>query len=143
MLRAAAKSDSSGVEIKLKISIIDNKISKRDYDLANDIPIEISDSEKTVYSNAWRTYHERNTNLENHSGQAYSLILVKYTQLLQDKMNQDTAWNVTITSYNPLVLLRLIEKTVLEYTEDQYPFATVYSHEFTFYTFQQVSMNNP
>ena len=28
--------------------------------------------------------------------------------------------------YNPLALLRLIEKTVLAQTEDQYPFATIY-----------------
>ena len=58
-------------------------------------------------------------------------------------MNQDTAWNATSTSYDPLVLIQLIEKTVLAQTEDQYPFATVYDQELTFYTFHQWSMTNP
>jgi hypothetical protein len=51
------------------------------------------------------------------------------TQLLQDKMKQDTEWTNVITSYDPLTLYRLIERTVLAQTEDQYPFTTVYDQE--------------
>ena len=58
-------------------------------------------------------------------------------------MKQDTACNSTSTSYNPLVLLQLIEKTVLAHIEYQYPFATVYDQELSFYTFHQGSMTNP
>ena len=85
----------------------------------------MSESEKNAYGNEWRTYRELNTNLKSHRGQAYSLVLGQHTQLLQDKTNHDTAWNATITSYNPLVLLQLIEKTALEQIEDQYPFETI------------------
>jgi hypothetical protein len=48
------------------------------------------------------------------------------TQLLQDKMKQDTDWAIVSTSYDPLTLYRLIERTILAHTEDQYPFATMY-----------------
>jgi hypothetical protein len=58
-------------------------------------------------------------------------------------MKQDTNWNMTSTSYNPLELYRLIEKTTLAQTEDQYPFATVYDHELNFYSFWQETMSNP
>jgi hypothetical protein len=56
-----------------------------------------------------------------HRGQAFSLILGQCTQLLQDRMKQDTDWNAASTSYDPLDLYRLIKKTMLAQMEDQYP----------------------
>ena len=38
-------------------------------------------------------------------------------------MNQDNVWQTTASSYDPLSLIDMIEKTVLAQTEDQYPFA--------------------
>ena len=38
-------------------------------------------------------------------------------------------------------LLSLIEKTILAQTEDQYPFATVYDQELSFYAFRQDNMS--
>jgi hypothetical protein len=58
-------------------------------------------------------------------------------------MKQDTNWNVASTSYDPLDLYRLVEKTTLAQTEDQYPFTTVYNQELNFYSFQQETMSNP
>jgi hypothetical protein len=58
-------------------------------------------------------------------------------------MKQDTDWNAASTSYNPLELYRLIEKTTLAQMEDQYPFATVYDQELNFYSFRQETMSNP
>jgi hypothetical protein len=101
------------------------------------------DSEKTQYSNNWRTYQERNMLLTKHRGQAFSLILGQCAQLLQDRMKQDTNWNTASTSYNPLELYRLIEKTTLVQMEDQYPFATVYNQELNFYSFWHEMMSNP
>ena len=37
----------------------------------------------------------------------------------------------------------MIEKTILSQTEDQYPFATVYDQELSFYSFRQETMSNP
>ena len=58
-------------------------------------------------------------------------------------MKQDTKWNLVRTSYEPLTLYRLIEKTVLGQTEDQYPFTTVYNQELGFYAFRQDVLYNP
>ena len=55
---------------------------------------------------------------------AYSLVLLQFKQLLQYETKQETDWNTTSTSYNPLLLLQLIEKMILSQTEDQYPLAT-------------------
>jgi hypothetical protein len=48
-----------------------------------------------------------------------------------------------IISCDPLTLYRLIERTVLAQTEDQYPFATVYDQELSFYSFKQDNLSNP
>ena len=51
ILREAATSEPSDTELPTKIAIMDNKISKINYDLANDIPIDMLESEKTSYGN--------------------------------------------------------------------------------------------
>jgi hypothetical protein len=40
--------------------------------------------------------------------------------LLQDRMKQDTNWNMASMSYNPLELYWLIEKMTLAQMEDKY-----------------------
>ena len=47
------------------------------------------------------------------------------------------------TFYDPLILYRFIEKTVLGQTEDQYLFATVYNQKLGFYAFRQDTLSNP
>ena len=59
-------------------------------------------------------------------------------------MNQDAEWNVVRTSYEPLNLYRLIEKTVLGQIDYQNPFATVYNQDLAyFYAFIQDTTSNP
>jgi len=106
---------NAGVDLEapMKLAILQNEIPQGDFAANVDVPVELTDSEKTQFSNKWRTYRERNTNLMKHRGQAISLIQGQCTQLLQDRMKQDTDWNTVSTSYDPLPLYRLIEKTVL------------------------------
>jgi hypothetical protein len=59
-----------------------------------------------------------------------------------DKMKHDIDWIPASTSYNPLTLFALIEKTILAQTEDQYPYATVYEQESTLYSFSQNTLSN-
>jgi hypothetical protein len=139
----AAAALGADPDAPMQLAILDNEIAEGNYKQNNEVPIEMSDSEKTQYSNDWRTYRERNALLTKQRGQAFSLILGQCTQLLQDRMKQDTDWNITSTSYNPLELYRLIEKTTLAQMEDQYPFATVYNQELNFYSFRQETMSNP
>jgi hypothetical protein len=113
----------------MKLAILQNKIAQGEFDASIEVPVLLTDSDKTQFSNGWRTFRECNTNLIKHRGQAFSLIQGQCTQLLQDKMNQDTDWNTVIILYDPLTLYRLIESTVLAQTQDQYPFATVYDQE--------------
>jgi hypothetical protein len=140
----AAAALGADPDAPMQLAILDNEIAEGNYKQNNEVPIEISASEKTAqYNKDWRTYQERNALLMKHRGQAFSLILGQCPQLLQGRMKQDTNWNAASTSYNPLDLYQLIEKMMLVQTEDQYPFATVYDQELGFYSFWRETMSNP
>ena len=51
MIKEADASYPSDPELPTKIAILDNKIAKGNYGLANEIPIEMSDSENMTYGN--------------------------------------------------------------------------------------------
>jgi hypothetical protein len=131
------------MEAPMKLALLQNEIAQGEFSANIEFPIVLNDSQKTQFSNEWRTYRERNDNLIKHRGQAFSLIQGQCTQLLQDKMKQDTDWAVVSTSCDPLTLYSLIERTILAQTEDQYPFATVYDQELLFYSFKQETLSNP
>ena len=82
-LRVSAAADPLEAYLPMNISIMDNNISKVDYDLFKEIPIDMLESDNTAYRNDCRTYQERNAKLEKHRGRASSLILVHCKQLLQ------------------------------------------------------------
>ncbi len=102
----------------MQLAILDNEIAEANYKQSNEVPIKMSDSEMTQYNKDWKTYWERNVLLMKHRGQTFSLILGHCTQLLQDRMKQDTNWNMASTSYDPLDLYRLIKKMMLAQTEN-------------------------
>jgi hypothetical protein len=88
----AAAALGADPDAPMQLAILDNEIAEENYKQNNEVPIEMSDSEKMQYSNDWRTYRERNALLTKLRGQAFSLILSQCTQLLQDRMKQDTNW---------------------------------------------------
>jgi hypothetical protein len=92
----------------MKLAIIQNKIAQGEFAAIIEVPVVLTDSEKTQFSNEWRTFRERNTNLIKHRGQAFSLRQGQCAQLIQDKMKQDTDWNTVSILYDPLTLYRLI-----------------------------------
>jgi hypothetical protein len=63
-------------------------------------------------------------------------------QVLLDKMKHNPDWTPTNESYDPLTLLKLIEKTILAQTEDRCPFATIYEQACALYSFNQHGLTN-
>jgi hypothetical protein len=109
MLRASTQANADP-ESSVKIAMINNAIAEEEFEQPVEVPIEMTAAEKTQYDNEWRTHRERNALLSKHKGQAFSLVLGQCTQLLLlDQMKQDTDYAVVKTSYDPLLLYRLIE----------------------------------
>lgn len=92
-----------------------------DYKISQPIEVQLTKQEKNEYCNETKAYTDRLNKLEVHHGQVYSLILGQCTQLLQDKMKQESLWSVVSGSYKPLQLYTLLEKVVMKQTDDQYP----------------------
>ncbi len=75
----------------MELAKLNQDIAQADFEVAQDVPIELNDQEQINYSNECRNHSRRISTLETHQGQAYSLILGQCTQLLQDKMKQDAS----------------------------------------------------
>jgi hypothetical protein len=52
----------------MKLAIIQIKIDQGKFDDNIKVPVDLTDSEKTQFSNNWRTFRERNANLIKHRG---------------------------------------------------------------------------
>jgi hypothetical protein len=50
----------------MKLTILQNEISQGQFAANIEVPVELADSEKTQFSNDWRTFRERNANLIKH-----------------------------------------------------------------------------
>jgi hypothetical protein len=138
----AAVVTATDPEAPMLLAILENDIEEATYNATLPLPIKLEDEEYTQHNNEWRTYRERKSRLEKQRGQAFSMIRGQCMQVLLDKMKHDTDWNLASVSYDPLTLFKLIEKTVLAQTEDQYPYATVYEQECTLYSFNQNTLSN-
>ena len=151
-LQAARKKERTVLEAEIvaqvrdadmKLAQLESEITKAEYEMTLDLPIKMTDAEKTANRHAWKLYEDETKALTKDRGQAYALIIGQCTQLLQDKMKQDPDWHTVSKSFNPLALYSLIEKTVLTQSETMYAFATIYAQEQVFYAFRQdSSMSN-
>jgi hypothetical protein len=54
----AAVAQENEPEAALKLSILDIAIAEGDFEQQVEVPIELTDSEKTQHNNEWRTYRE-------------------------------------------------------------------------------------
>ncbi len=93
----------------------DDKIAKGEIELANEVEMKLTKDEKISYANAWRTHRETTESLKKSRGKVYSLLLGQCSQVLVDKMKQDTDWVIISESFDPILLFKLIEKFVLSH----------------------------
>jgi hypothetical protein len=87
---------------------IEDQILKCEIDLNNE-KMKLMGSEKMVHSNAWRSHHETTEGLKKSRGKVYSLLLGQCTQVLVDKMKQDTTWVMASKLFDPILLFMLIK----------------------------------
>jgi hypothetical protein len=69
---------------------VDDQIAKADIKLKDEVKIKLTNDEKTAHSNAWHSHCKTSNSLEKRRGKIYSLLLGQCTQVLVDKMKQDT-----------------------------------------------------
>ena len=111
---------------------------------AHTLPMDVKlySDEETEHHWKWRTYRDRNSRLDTHIGQVFSVIIVQCMQQLLEKMKQDTSWTKVSTSYDPLSLLGFIEKTLMSQSQDTYPCVTVYEAQISIMGYHQNTQSN-
>ncbi len=65
------------------------------------------------------------------------MLLGQCTQVLVGKMKQDSDWVMISTSFNPSLLLKLIEKYVLKHSDNQYMTAVLIAEQLSILQFCQ------
>jgi F0F1-type ATP synthase assembly protein I len=123
--------------LKKEMREIDDDIAKTEIELKDEVEMKLTDDEKTAHSNAWRTHRELTDRLKTSRGKVYSLLLGQCTQVLVDKMKQDSDWVMISTSFNPSLLLKLIEKYVLKQSDNQYRTAVLIAEQLSILQFCQ------
>jgi hypothetical protein len=101
------------------------KLELAKFELTDVVEVRTTADESMAFNNAWQTYHERMDCLVRSRGKVYSQLLGQCTTVLLNKMKQDADWQAVSDSYNPLRLLKLIEKIVLKQSDNQYKIGIV------------------
>ena len=104
---------------------IENKLELSRFELTDVVEVKTTADEAMAFNNSWRTYRERTDRLTRSRGKVYSLVLGQCTTVLLDKMKQDSDWQTVSDSYDPLKLLKLIEKFILKQSDNQYKIGIV------------------
>ena len=111
----------------MSLDFLNNEIVEVEYTSQQILPIVLEGDSKLEHYSEVCTYLERNSLLEKQCGQVLYLIWGHYMQDLLDKMRNDPDWYNTSELYDPPTLLKIIERKILDQTEDQYCYATVYN----------------
>ncbi len=124
--KLAQLQSASGIQDAVAIAEVENQVEDITYHQVQEVPYNLTDSEKLKYSNESKTHSQHVATLEKHCGNVYALIHGQCTQILQDKMKQDKNWATVSVSYKPLELYKLIKQVILKHMEDQYPVAALW-----------------
>ncbi len=124
--KLAQLQSATGIQDAVAIAKVKNQVEDIAYHEGQEVPCNLTDSEKLEYRNKSKMHSQRVITLEKHRGYVYALIYGQCTQILQDKMKQDKNWVTVSVSYKPLELYKLIKQVILRQTEDQYPVAALW-----------------
>jgi hypothetical protein len=98
---------------------VDNKLKLAMFELTDVVEVKTTADESMAFNNAWRTYRERMDCLVRSRGKVYSLLLDQCTTVLLNELKQDADWQAVSDSFNPINLLKLIEKFILKQSNCQ------------------------
>jgi hypothetical protein len=85
--------------------------------------MKLTDDKKMAHSKEWRSHCETTEGLKKNRGKVYLLLLGQCTQVLVNKMKQDTTWVMVSELFGSILLFKLIKKSVLKQSDNQYKMA--------------------
>ena len=73
---------------------------------------------------------------------SYSLVLGQFTDLLKSKLKQSNEWNAASTTYDVLILIRIIRTITFKFDEQKYFPLALHQAKENFYNIRQGSLSN-
>jgi hypothetical protein len=125
VIKTGLASDPNKLNLLKNQMEVENKLELARFELNDVVEVKTTAEESMAFSNSWRTYRKRTNRLVRSRGKVYSLVLGQCTTVLLDKMKQDADWQVVNDSFDPLKLLKLIEKYTLKQSDNQYKIGIV------------------
>jgi hypothetical protein len=116
---------------------IEDQILKCEIDLLGEVEMKLMDDKKMAHTNAWRSHRKTTEGLKKNRGKVYLLLLGQCTQVLVDKMKQDTTWVKASELFHPILLFKLIEKFVLKQSDNQYKMVVLIAKQLSILSFCQ------
>ncbi len=131
------KVDSMNCALLKEMHEIDDDIAKGKIDHKDEVKIKLTEDEKISHSNAWWSHRKLSNSLKKSRGKIYSLLLGQCTQVLVDKMKQDTNWVTISGSFDPISLFKRIKKFVLKQSNNQYKTEVLIVEQLSILSFRQ------
>ena len=98
--------------------------------------------ESRIFDKEIDIYMKRRSTLDENVQKCYSLVLGQCTDLLKRKLKQSHEWHTASTTYDVLILIRIIRTITSKFDEQKYlPLALHHAKE-NFYNIRQRSLFN-
>ena len=98
--------------------------------------------EVRVFDKEINIYMKCRSTLDKNIQKSYSLVLGQCTDLLKNKLKHSNEWNATSTTYDVLVLIRIIRTITFKLYEQNYFPLALHQAKANFYNIRQGSVSN-
>ena len=85
---------------------------------------------------------KRRSTLDENVHKSYSLVLGQCTDLLKSKLKESNEWHVSSTTYDVLILIRIIRTITFKFYEQKYLPLALHQTKTNFYNIRQGSLSN-
>ncbi len=99
--------------------------------------MKLMDNKKMAHINAWCSHCETTEGLKKSRGKVYLLLLRQCTQVVVDKMKQETTRVIVSELFDLILLFKLIKKFVLKQLDNQYKMAVLMSEKLSILSLHQ------
>ena len=98
--------------------------------------------ESTIFDKEIDIYMKRRSTLDENVQKSYSMVLGQCTDLLKSKLKESNKCNSASTTYDVLILIRIIRTITLKSDEQKYLLLALHQEKANFYNIRQVSLSN-
>ena len=98
--------------------------------------------ESIIFDKDIDIYMNRRSTQDENVQKCYSLVLGQYTNLLKSKLKQIHEWHAASTTYDVLILIRIIRAITFKLDEQKYLPLALHQAKANFYNIRQGSLSN-